>query len=108
MARISRATPKSRPPVYRESRPVFGRSRTKQANSEKASRRNSSQQFQSELLRMVIVDGVSPGRYMAFVQQPEDAVKPGHLLELRLRSRFQIAEQVIFSMTRTVDQIILV
>ena len=42
------------------------------------------------------------------VQQFEDTVKPGQLVEFHLRSRFQIAEQVMFSMTRTVHLIIFV
>src|SRR6266566_1385611 len=42
------------------------------------------------------------------MQQPEDAVKPKQLVEFRLSSRFQIAEQVMLSMTRTVALIIFV
>src|SRR6266576_6475837 len=45
---------------------------------------------------------------LLIVQQLEDAVKPGQLVEFRLRCCFQIAKHAMFSMTRTVDLIVFV
>jgi hypothetical protein len=54
--------------------------------------------FEKEMLILVL----------AVVQQAEDAVKPRQLAKFRFHSRFQIAEHVMFSMTRPIDLIILV
>ena len=43
---------------------------------------------------------------LALMQQSEDAVKPRDFLELSFSSGFQIAEQVMFSVTRAVNLII--
>ena len=60
--------------------------------------RQSQRPFEKKMLLLVLI----------VVKQPEDTVKSDYLPEFCFHSGFQVAEHIMFSMTRPVDLIIFV